>query len=165
SVDEALAMAECYDHPVNFIIADRAKAAVVEVLPGGRTVVRTTSDGTLAHTNHYIEPESAAANELAPGSSSEARLARIRELLAGGPFTFARFVAMTRDRAAGPDASIFRTGSSDKVQQTIATLVVRLPPAGEPRVRLTYRTDPKDAATETAVELDAGQIFGRGAPK
>ena len=60
SVDEVLAHKEVFVEPVNYLLADRTKIAVVEVMPGGQTTVRITEHGTAAHTNHFIEPESEA---------------------------------------------------------------------------------------------------------
>ena len=62
SVDEVLAHREVFVEPVNYLLADRTKIAVVEVMPGGQTTVRITEHGTAAHTNHFIEPESEALN-------------------------------------------------------------------------------------------------------
>ena len=84
SVDEVLAHKEVFVEPVNYLLADRTKIAVVEVMPGGQTTVRITEHGTAAHTNHFIEPESEALNQNI-GSSSARRLERIRELLAAAP--------------------------------------------------------------------------------
>jgi len=73
SVDEVLAHKEVFVEPVNYLLADRTKIAVVEVMPGGQTTVRITEHGTAAHTNHFIEPESEALNQKI-GSSSARRL-------------------------------------------------------------------------------------------
>lgn len=107
SVDEVLAHKEVFVEPVNYLLADRTKIAVVEVMPGGQTTVRITEHGTAAHTNHFIEPESEALNQKI-GSSSARRLERIRELLAAAdkPLKIADMAAMTRDRHDGPVRSI-----------------------------------------------------------
>ena len=42
-------------HPVFYIIGDRLKIATVEVAPGGKFRVRSTDNGILCHTNHYLD--------------------------------------------------------------------------------------------------------------
>lgn len=143
SVDEVLAHKEVFVEPVNYLLADRTKIAVVEVMPGGQTTVRITEHGTAAHTNHFIEPESEALNQNI-GSSSARRLERIRELLAAAPkpLKITDMTAMTRDRHDGPVRSIWRTGTKPDGVQTLAAIAVSLPSSGNPSLNLTWRTDP-----------------------
>ena len=145
SVDEVLAHKEVFVEPVNYLLADRTKIAVVEVMPGGQTTVRITEHGTAAHTNHFIEPESEALNQKI-GSSSARRLERIRELLAAAdkPLKIADMAAMTRDRHDGPVRSIWRTGTKPDGVQTLAAIAVSLPSIGNPSLNLTWRTDPNN---------------------
>ena len=145
SVDEVLAHKEVFVEPVNYLLADRTKIAVVEVMPGGQTTVRITEHGTAAHTNHFIEPESEALNQKI-GSSSARRLQRIRELLAAAdkPLKIADMAAMTRDRHDGPVRSIWRTGTKPDGVQTLAAIAVSLPSIGNPSLNLTWRTDPNN---------------------
>lgn len=143
SVDEVLAHKEVFVEPVNYLLADRTKIAVVEVMPGGQTTVRITEHGTAAHTNHFIEPESEALNQKI-GSSSARRLERIRELLAAAdkPLKIADMAAMTRDRHDGPVRSIWRTGTKPDGVQTLAAIAVSLPSIGNPSLNLTCPTEP-----------------------
>ena len=124
TVDEVLAHPEIFKEPVNYILADKTKVVVVEVMPGGKTTVRVTEKGTAAHTNHFIEPQSKALNEKV-GQSSRIRLERICSLLSEKekPFTTDIFIAMTRDRNAGPVNSIWRTGTKPEGFQTLAAMV------------------------------------------
>ena len=64
-------------------------------------------------------------------SSSRARLARIDELLAAHacPFSLEEFKRFSRDRQAGPDNSLFRTGAKTR---TIAVFLARIPKNGAP---------------------------------
>lgn len=161
SVDDVLAHPEVFVEPVNYILADRTKVAVVEVLPGGKTTVRVQTRGTIAHTNHFIEPESVSLNEKV-GKSSATRLARINELLEGGkkPFTLADFIAMTKDQHDGPVNSIWRVGKHTDGPQTLGAMAVFLPPQGDPKFYLTWRTEKFDPQSMQTVERTlAPQVF------
>ena len=164
SVDEVLAHREVFVEPVNYLLADRTKIAVVEVMPGGQTTVRITEHGTAAHTNHFIEPESEALNQNI-GSSSARRLERIRELLAAAdkPLKIADMAAMTRDRHDGPVRSIWRTGTKPDGIQTLAAIAVSLPSSGNPSLNLTWRTDPNNSrAMDSLVCSVAPEDFKMG---
>ncbi|MDL2059349.1 carcinine hydrolase/isopenicillin-N N-acyltransferase family protein [Mesosutterella sp. AGMB02718] len=153
TVEEALAAKEVFDHPANFILADRTEVAIVEVLPDLTRTVRRVKNGTAAHTNHYIEPGSERFNEKI-GESSAARLSRIRSLLASRKaFSLQDFIAMGHDRSAGPDDSIWRTGEARR-ERTIAFMAVRIPASGAPQLHLEWeerKDDPKSlrSADET----------------
>ena len=149
SVDEVLAHKEVFVEPVNYLLADRTKIAVVEVMPGGQTTVRITEHGTAAHTNHFIEPESEALNQKI-GSSSARRLERIRELLAAAdkPLKIADMAAMTLaiGMAAGLKDSRATGTKPDGVQTTGSHC--REPPINRQSVRQTspWRTDPEQSS-------------------
>ncbi|MBI4805921.1 MAG: hypothetical protein HY795_11870 [Desulfovibrio sp.] len=126
-VDEALAHMDWFagHAPVMYMLSDAAKTAWVEVGAGGKVAWRETAQGTLAHTNHYISPELGPMN-MKVGPSSQARLERIQELLAGQKkFTIEDFEKFGNDRSDGPDNSIFRTGSTPKSSRTMARFLVR----------------------------------------
>lgn len=156
-VEEAIRATEAYVEPVNFILADKTEAAVIEVMPGGKRTVKRIKTGTIAHTNHYIEPESEAFNQKI-GKSSEVRLARIKALLAdstsdGKTMTFDAFKALGHDRNAGPDHSIWRTGSQPDGTQTVAYMAVKFPKAGGyPILHLEWRTKADDPASLQVIE-------------
>lgn len=168
SVDEVLAHPEVFVEPVNYLLADRTKVAVVEVLPGGRTTVRITTAGTAAHTNHFIEPESKDLNQIV-GASSARRLERIGELLAAAerPITLEAMNAMTRDRHDGPVRSIWRTGVKKDGVQTLAAMTASIPKSGDPEIRLVWRTAPDDPASlkEIAGRIPLGAGFRAAAEK
>lgn len=153
SVDDVLAHPEVFVEPVNYILADRTKVAVVEVLPGGKTTVRVQTRGTIAHTNHFIEPESVTFNEKV-GKSSATRLARINELLetAKKPLELTDFIAMTKDQHDGPVNSIWRVGKRPDGPQTLGAMAVFLPQQGVPKIYLTWRTEKFDPQSMQTVE-------------
>jgi hypothetical protein len=70
------------------------------------------------------------------GKSSAVRFDRIQELLGEkkGNFTPADFTAMSRDSVAGPDNSIWRTGSTPTTTRTLATWIVYQPIQGVSRL-------------------------------
>jgi hypothetical protein len=129
SVQEVLAQKELFQasYPVFEMAADRHQAALIEVAPGGRVDIQVIKQGTLCHTNHYQSPRLLWANML-PHPSSQVRLARICELLAGQgrAFTFADFLVFSQDRRAGPDNSINRLGGTPAKTRTVATFVVQI---------------------------------------
>jgi len=115
-------------HPIFYIIGDRSKIATVEVAPGGKFSVRSTDNGFLCHTNHYIGERLLRANEKI-GTSSLARLKRIRQLMTthASPFTLDDFKTFSEDGHGGPDRSIWRTGSTPERERTLATWIVSIP--------------------------------------
>ena len=155
TVDEAIERIRSFTRPANYLLADRTKAAVVEILPDGNKTVRVIASGTIAHTNHYIEPDSERFNERL-SASSHRRLERIRELLSASdkPLSLGQMEAFSRDRSAGPDNSIWRTGSIPGGTRTLAVAAVHLKPRGGASVRLTYLPDPKEPESFRRVEFD-----------
>ena len=121
-----------------FLIADRRKVLVVEVGLDGRFAHRLLERGSVAHTNHFLEPSLGAFN-LKVGRSSTTRLNRIGELLAQEPrpLTAAAFARMSRDQHAGPDNSLWRTGKSAR---TLSSWIVESPAEGAQRLRVHLAT-------------------------
>jgi hypothetical protein len=137
SVEELLKQVELMRRPVFYLVGDRAGLAVIEVAPDGRRSVTRAVSGTLHHTNHYgaIEPPGL---KRKPGASSRLRHDRIGELLKAPekPFDLDGFTRFSQDRDAGPDNSIWRTGSDPAKHRTLATWLVSVPPSGSPRLHL-----------------------------
>jgi hypothetical protein len=137
SVAEVLQQIDRMRRPVFYLVADRTEIAVIEVAADEPRSVNRKRSGTLHHTNHYcvIEPKGLARK---PGASSLRRYARIEELLqtAQRPFTLEAFIRFSEDRSAGPDDSIWRTGSDPDRPRTLATWLVSIPPSGSPRLYL-----------------------------
>lgn len=149
SVDEALSHPEVFSEPTNYMMADATKSAVVEVLPGGRTVVKVTENGTLAHANHYIL-EGAEEGNIRMKGSSEFRLARMEALLAGKPAgrTLEDAVRMASDREGGPDGAVWRPCyEGSKGSHSLALMAVHLKAGAQPRLFLKWRDRGDDAGS------------------
>jgi hypothetical protein len=177
SVEELLKQVELMRRPVFYLVGDRTELAVIEVAPDGRRTVTRTVSGTQHHTNHYcaIEPPGL---KRKPGASSLLRYDRIEELLKAPekPFDLDGFTRFSEDRNAGPDNSIWRTGSDRAGHRTLATWLVSVPPSGSPQLYL-KTADPGEPervcrlAVEEALRLKGGDrippaaALCSGAPK
>lgn len=138
------------------LMSDRVKLVTVEVGLDGKYAVKSVEAGHAAHTNHYLEPELAALNEL-PAGGSRIRLDRALALLNASPVTVDAFAAISRDRHDGPNNSLWRTG---KKVRTLASWIVAVPAEGAPAVRVVLAAPNAPEETRTVV-LDAA--FWRGA--
>ena len=153
TVDEALQRTEFLTGPKFLMLADRQKLVYVEVAPDGKVNVQEVQQGTLAHTNHYLAPEFQSYNQL-KGVSSHTRYDRIKSLLqAGQPFTLDRFLEFSADRHDGPDNSIWRDGSTDKKEQTLGAIAIRIPETGQPEIYIKYRQHPDEQGHEQIVRM------------
>jgi isopenicillin-N N-acyltransferase-like protein len=154
SVEEVLTRIEWFRRPVFYLVGDRKEIAIIEVAPDGSHSITRTDSSTLQHTNHYcaIEPPDL---KRKPGASSTNRLARIDELLKSlnGPYTAGDFIRFSEDQTAGPDNSIWRTGSDPHKARTLATWIVSIPASGSPRLYL-KTADPGQAARVCRLEVD-----------
>ena len=149
SVDEVLQTdAKIWSEPVNFIIGDRNKVAVIEVLPGGKKSVRVQDNGVVYHTNHYVDKEMLVGNRKI-GTSTATRYARIKELMTEhkGQFTIKDFWRISRDQNAGRNNSIYRLGNKPKSTRTVAEIIAYLPPTGSPQLYVRYMPKPKECYT------------------
>ncbi|OGV49630.1 MAG: hypothetical protein A2017_17585 [Lentisphaerae bacterium GWF2_44_16] len=151
SVDAALGKKDIFSNakPFNFMLADKNKIALVEIGPEGKFESKIIQNGTLCQTNHYILDGMKWANEKKIGRSSLERLKRIEELLntRNGKFTLQDFIRFSEDRNAGPDNSIWRTGSSPKLSRTLATWIIHIPENGKPVVYLKTANPGEDINT------------------
>ena len=161
SVDAALANPGAFLGPRFLMLADAKKVAIVEIGGEGQHSVSVKENGVVTHTNHYLDPAMSQWNKRL-GTSSTTRHARIDKLLhdAKGPFTLENFIALSKDRADGPDNSIFRTGSTPKKNRTLAVFAVHVPKSGEPElyVRLLTEGKPEEAKRYKASELFAKEL-------
>jgi hypothetical protein len=165
SVEEVLQKAEWMVRPVFYLVADRRELALIEVGPDGRRAVTRHDAGALHHTNHYCAVNGPETSRR-PGDSSIQRQARIAELLAGAgrPFRHEDFIRFSADMSAGPDNSIWRTGSALEKTRTLAAWIVSIPPAGTPTLYL-RTADPGQPqrtcrfAVEEALRSAAGPVF------
>ena len=137
SVDEVLKKVDWLRRPVFYLVGDRKELALIEVAPEGRRSVRRQDSGTLHHTNHYCAIDSYDAKRN-PGVSSTQRYTRMGELLQNPtqPFVVENFIRFSEDQAAGPDNSIWRTGSGPTRKRTLATWIASVPVSGSPRLYL-----------------------------
>lgn len=157
SVAEALSHKELFrGYPTNFILADRREIAIVECLPNGGFVVERKSAGVVTHTNHYVLQKAIGFNETV-GESSKARYDRINELLqeTQKPYTMRDFQKIVADVSAGPDLSIFRTGSKFKSPKTLATFIVHIPRSGNANIFVKYLKTPSTDMTNWEIENDS----------
>jgi isopenicillin-N N-acyltransferase like protein len=132
SVEEAMRHAAWFVGPRYLLLADREKAASIEVGRNGQFGVAVTDRAVLVHTNHYVLPEGRHENPARIGASSLARYRRAEELLGRDQqFTLEDFIAVSSDRSGGPDRSLWRDGATPTSTRTLAAWIVYLPLAGE----------------------------------
>ncbi|MFH0996623.1 MAG: carcinine hydrolase/isopenicillin-N N-acyltransferase family protein [Pseudomonadota bacterium] len=157
TVEEVLQHSDWFKGPLFLMISDRKTLATIEIGPRGTFAVKKTTEGTLFHTNHYLDPEMQKFNQKI-GDSSATRFSRIQELLGEkkGSHALEDFAAMSRDSVAGPDKSIWRTGSTPTKTRTLATWIVHQPIQGVPR--LSVRIANPDEA-EQIFEADCTSLF------
>ncbi len=137
SVAEVLKMIDSFRRPAFYLIGDRKEMAMIEVAPVDRRFVTRSDSGALTHTNHYCAIDSQTIRQK-PGPSSRTRLARIDELLKTHPqpYSIENFIRFSADQNAGPDDSIWRTGSDPTKRRTLSTWIVALPSKGSPQLYL-----------------------------
>ena len=156
SVDELLNQVELLRRPVFYLAGDRQEVALIEVATEGRRSARRQDSGTLHHTNHYCAFDPPPDPKRKPGVSSTQRYARIGELLKdpSAPFTMDDFIRFSMDVAAGPDNSIWRTGSSPSHKRTLATWLISVPTAGSPQLYL-KTADPGEPERVCRISVEA----------
>lgn len=120
--------------PSFLLISDRSKIITLEVGLNGRYVVKVTTAGHVAHTNHYVENALLDCN-IKIGESSDTRFHRISELLdnAKGPLDTAAFAKMSADRHAGDSDSLWRVG---KGSITLSSWILETPTKGDMKLRV-----------------------------
>jgi hypothetical protein len=134
-----------------FLIADARKLLVVEVGLNGKYALRTVERGPVVHTNYYLERSLAEFN-VKIGRSSQTRFNRISELTASpaAEFTMDTFARISRDRNAGPDNSLWRTGNG-KNERTMSSWIVETPAQSAPRLRVLLANPGQPEETRTYV--------------
>jgi hypothetical protein len=113
--------------PLFLIIADKSKIALIQIGSRGRYTVDCIENGLLYQTNHYTHQNLLRENEIYV-ENSILRYNRLQNLLANQPthFKVEDFLSLADDRGNGPDNSIWRSGSSEKKDRTLARWVVYL---------------------------------------
>ena len=160
SVDEALVHTEFFYGPRFVMLADKGNIACVEVGDGGALSIREETNTYLSHTNYYKAFQFSDLN-IRIKDSPRVRAERIEELLEAGPtpFTKEQFISFTQDQDAGPDNSIWRVGSTEKISQSLAAWVVDIRPDGDFSLWLKYRPEPEERGKEKILELKREDIF------
>ncbi len=117
-----------------FLVSDHRKVLTVEVGLHGKYALKVNESGTTSHTNHYLDPELASLTPQKVGVSSGTRYQRINSLLgqSTAPHTLEQFSGLSRDRADGPDNSLWRSGK----ECTLASWIVATPAQGAPRLHV-----------------------------
>ncbi len=96
TVDEALRHGNWFVGPRYVLIADRKKAASIEIAPGGNYRVAVTDRSVLYHTNHYVMPDLEGYNPKKIGASSLERYRRVEQLLRrGSQFDLQEFIRIS----------------------------------------------------------------------
>lgn len=163
SVEQALSRTDLFLGPQYIMLADKNEIAYIEIAPGGVYSIKRVKNGTLYHTNHYLEADTLFANYRQPGTSSLTRYNRIAELLNTGtkPFTLNDFIRFSNDQNAGADNSIWRTGSKPTSSQTLSVLTVYLPKEGSPVIYTKIREKTDERGKEKINIVKADNLFKR----
>lgn len=157
SVDEVLEHSEYFLGVQNIMVADKNKIVRIEIAPEGVYSVKTTVNGVIYQTNHYVDEGMEIYNYRTPGISSLTRYARIAELLKPDhQYSLDDFIAISQDRAAGADNSLWRTGSTPKVPRTLATWIVHIVPEGSPKLYVKLANPGEE---EYIYNIDVSEIF------
>lgn len=143
--------------PMFLIIADRSKIILVQIGSAGKHTVDVAANGLFYQTNHYTHQSLLKENELFV-ENSMLRLNRLQNLLANhqGPFVIDAFLSIADDRANGPDNSIWRIGSSEKKERTLAGWVTYLSQSSPPEL---YFKLSNPGANELNYEIKLDKIF------
>ncbi|MFZ0034909.1 MAG: carcinine hydrolase/isopenicillin-N N-acyltransferase family protein [Sedimentisphaerales bacterium] len=116
--------------PGYYMIADSGKIALIEIASRGQINVQEVTSGDLCYSKNYIA------------------YSRIKELMAGHPGLFGLddLVTYSQDRHNGPKNSLWRTGTTQTSERTLATWVVSLPDSGAPQayIRLANTNEGKN---------------------
>jgi hypothetical protein len=132
TVKEALSHHSWFGKPQFLMLADSEETAIMEIGLDGMFRIQSTKSGVLSCTNHYIHPDLVNLNRDKPGLSSGKRLKKIQWFLASkGTFDVDDFIQISTSTDAGPDNSLWRTGSKPTSTRTLATWIVYQVSTGE----------------------------------
>ena len=159
SVDEVLEHKEIFKkaRPMNYMLADGKKMASIEIALHEKISFDIKETGKLLHTNHILSPELAGDNKkIGPGSVT--RYKRLEQLLSLLPNstvpTMENMKKMSLDKTGGPDASLWRTGSTPKKTRTLSTWIVEYSQTASPTLFI-HMANPGKAESEQTLNLDA----------
>lgn len=162
TVAEVLSHKEFFNGPDFVIIGDATEIARVEVGSDRKMSVDRVKNGSLAHTNHFLN-DAFKGLDVKAGKGSHVRQERIEFLLenAAKPMTMETFKEFTADANDGPVQSLWRTGNENNRQETVFSFVVDLKPNKDFNIWLKYREKPSDRGNEKVVSLSRKEIFGK----
>lgn len=160
SVEEALQMTNLFLGPKFLMIADKDEVAYVEIGDHGTYEIKRVKNGTLAHTNHYLEETLTQYNKN-KAISSHRRYERISELLKekDGNITLPDLISYSQDQNDGPNNSIYRLGSTPTSTQTLATIGVWIHQDAPPDIYVKIRYNPEDQGKEDVYQLEGKDLF------
>ena len=121
-------------HPEFLLLADAHGLMRVEIGLDGHYSVKRADSGTLAQTNHFLDPDAMGVAEQKISRSSATRYDRVESLLASnvGPHSLDEFARISADHNDGPDNSLWRDGH----EHTMASWRIAIPVSGAPHLQL-----------------------------
>lgn len=169
TVDAALSSRKIFPHtsPSLYAVADRSKAALIEVRHPGKTTVKIIDKGTFPHTRPYPDersPASKEGSEIKSGTSHElsqtegttgADIPVIERLLSfrKEPLSPDDFLGMAKHRGFGAEEGVLKVRSTRDKSETLATWIIYLPKTGSPELYVTFY-DHGEILREVAMKLD-----------
>lgn len=136
------------------MLADGKKMLNVEVGLNEKIVTEVKEQGQLIHTNHLMAPELLSQNKKI-GSGSVTRYKRLEELLSKLPsLQMEEMKKISLDKNAGPDASLWRTGSTPKKTRTLSAWIVEYSQTASPTLYL-HLANPGKPETEEIIKIDS----------
>lgn len=161
TVEDALALGSLFRGPQFLLLADRQEIASIEIGLAGEFRIARSSDGTLTHTNHYLEDEFVSLNRGKPSATSLSRHQTIESLLrAFEELELEHFISFSFLQDKGPNQSIWRTGSRPDSARTLSSLIVSQPADGEPLlfIRMNNPGNPLREYQFRLREIFAGEV-------
>ena len=157
NVSDVFERRDLFVGPQFLMVADKERAAIIEIGAEGKFDIKEVVDTYDYHTNHYLASDLTYLNTL-ESVSSHRRYERIGQLLASAdkPLKFYDFIKFSEDRVEGDDNSIFRVGSTLKKPRTMATWAVRIPPGGSPELWVRILNN---NAEEEIIMLSTDSVF------
>lgn len=143
--------------PMFLLIADHSKIILAQIGSAGKHTVDVAGNALFYQTNHYTHQSLLDENELFV-ENSMLRLNRLQNLLANHqePFVVDVFLSVADDRGNGPDNSIWRIGSTEKKERTLASWVAYLSKNSPPEL---YFKISNPGANELNYGIKLNRIF------
>lgn len=162
SVAEVTSNIKVWGSPQIIMIADKREIAYVEIGLNNKYSITKKTNGTLSHTNHFINDSMSDENYKTASESSLFRIERIEELLSQKQtLTLQDFIEFSHDQVAGNNNSIWRVGNSEKPNsvQSLAAFIIYLSPDGNGEIFLKVRENPEDKGNETIIRKKFNELF------